>query len=127
MIPEKAKNEIISTGIHFMRSITKAYGTDVGLKLWETIASTLDPDIKGQIFFALLVGNFEDTIVISGVAPTAGKINVIKQIRKEAGMSLKEAKDLADALFIGRSIEFKIEPSNYTVATANLRRVGCYV
>jgi hypothetical protein len=45
MIPSEHKAEIITTGINFMRAITEAYGSDEGMRLWDTIATTLDSDI----------------------------------------------------------------------------------
>ena len=59
-LPEEHKTAIISNGLHFMRAITEAYGADKGMELWDTIASTLDPDVKGQIFFAMITGNYND-------------------------------------------------------------------
>ena len=62
MIPAAYKEDIIQIGINFMRSITEAYGTDEGMKLWDTIASTLDPDVKGEIFFDMLTGDYNGII-----------------------------------------------------------------
>ncbi len=67
MIPQDHNNAVISTGLHFLRAITEAYGSDQGMQLWETIADTLDPDVKGQIFFAMLTGTHNDTVVVRGI------------------------------------------------------------
>ena len=71
MIPAEHKAEIIQSGMNFMRAITEVYGTDEGMKLWDTIASTLDPDIKGQIFFAMLTGEYNNIITINSHRPGA--------------------------------------------------------
>ena len=65
MIPAEHKEDIIQSGINFMRVITEAYGTDEGMKLWDTIATTLDPDVKGQIFFAMLTGDYNGIINVA--------------------------------------------------------------
>ena len=65
MIPAEFKEDIIQSGINFMRVITEAYGTDEGMKLWDTIATTLDPDVKGQIFFAMLTGDYNGIINVA--------------------------------------------------------------
>ena len=68
MIPEEHKAAIITSGISFLRSITEAYGSDEGMKLWDAIADTLDPSVKGEIFFAILRGEYQDHIILKGVA-----------------------------------------------------------
>ena len=96
MIPEDHKTAVISNGLHFMRSITEAYGADEGLKLWDTITNTLDPDVKGQIFFAMITGTHNDTILLSSVYTGADAVSCIKEIRNWTGYGLKEAKDIVD-------------------------------
>ena len=98
MIPEEHKVDIIQSGISFMRSITEAYGTDEGMKLWDNIASVLDPDVKGQIFFAMLTGQYNDLVVLKGVDSRANNnaVACIKEIRQWSGFGLKEAKDLVE-------------------------------
>ena len=101
MIPHEHKDEIISSGISFLRSITLAYGSETGMELWDTIATTLDPDIKGQIFFAMLTGESGSRITIRDYdhAPQGGnKVAIIKAIREVTGLGLKDAKDQADIL-----------------------------
>ena len=102
MIPEDHKTAVISNGLHFMRSITEAYGADEGLKLWDTIASTLDPDVKGQIFMAMVTGNYNDRIHLKGLHPYGQEnaVACIKAIREwdKRGLGLKEAKDMYDRL-----------------------------
>ena len=76
MIPAAYKEDIIQSGINFMRSITEAYGSDEGLRLRDTIASTLDPDVKGEIFFAMLTGDHCGAVV--------GSIGQPRSCREEA-------------------------------------------
>lgn len=111
MIPPEHREQIVHNGINFMRAITDAYGAEEGMRLWETIAGTLDPDIKGQIFFAMLTGNFTSRILITGLSylgqnqqkSSAGlnKVNMIKALRAASGWGLKESKDAIDALVAG--------------------------
>lgn len=101
MIPHEHKDEIISSGIYFLRSITLAYGSETGMELWDTIATTLDPDIKGAIFFSMLTGESGSRITIRDYdrAPHGGnKVAIIKAIREVTGLGLKDAKDQADIL-----------------------------
>lgn len=124
MIPAEFKQDIIQSGINFMRSITEAYGTDEGMKLWDGIASVLDPDVKGQIFFAMLTGEFNGIITISSFQPGSNRIALIKAIRAVSGLGLKEAKDLSDDLSSGKSIKINCNPKQRAAALSELRSVG---
>ena len=124
MIPEDHKDSIIANGLHFMRSITEAYGADEGMRLWETIASTLDPDVKGQIFFAMLTGTHNNRIVLRRVGPNTDRVARIREIRNWSGLGLKEAKDASDMVEMGKPMSITVRPQDYSVAVVGLRRVG---
>ena len=126
MIPEDHKDAIIANGLHFVRSITEAYGADEGMRLWETIANTLDPDIKGQMFFAMLVGTHNDRIVLKPAKANGllDKVAAIKEIRIWTGYGLKDAKDAADQVLGGGRITLKVKPAEHGHAVQGLRKVG---
>lgn len=129
MIPAEFKEDIIQSGINFMRSITEAYGTDEGMKLWDTIASTLDPDIKGQIFFAMLTGDYNGVVSITSAQAGSDRVWRIKAIRNvtHPSLGLKDAKDLSDLLDAGKTIKLNINPKKRTEALAELRNAGFHV
>ena len=129
MIPAEHKEEVIQSGINFMRSITEAFGSDEGMKLWDTIASTLDPDVKGQIFFAMLTGEYNNIITITGHNPGADRIRMIKTIRSvhKRGLGLKEAKDMSDIISLGKPVKLEIDPSARAMVLSELRKAGFYV
>jgi len=129
MIPAEHKEEVIQSGISFMRSITEAFGADEGMKLWDTIAATLDPDVKGQIFFAMLTGEYNNIVNITGHNPGADRVRMIKTIRSvdKRGLGLKEAKDMSDYLSNGQMIKLEIDPAVRHMALSELRRAGFHV
>ena len=129
MIPEANKEDIIQTGMSFMRAITEAYGTDEGMKLWDNIASVLDPDVKGQIFFAMLTGEYTNIITVSGHNPNANRVAMIKAIRSvdRRGPGLKEAKDMSDLISSGKTIKIEVDPVNRSRALMELRSAGFLV
>ena len=127
MIPTEHKQDVIQSGINFMRSITEAFGTDEGMKLWNTIAETLDPDIKGQIFFALLTGEYNGVVTLTGAMQSANRVALIKAVRSVSGLGLKEAKDVCDRLCEGKPQKLNVEPKNRNLALRELRDAGFYV
>lgn len=127
MIPVEYKQDVIQSGLNFMRSITEAFGTDEGMKLWDTIANTLDPDVKGQIFFALLTGEYNGIVTLTGAMQSANRVALIKAVRSVTGMGLKEAKDVCDRLWEGKPQKLNVEPKNRNLALRELRDAGFYV
>lgn len=127
MIPAEHKEDIIQSGINFMRVITEAYGTDEGMKLWDTIANTLDPDVKGQIFFAMLTGDYNGIIKVSSFQQGSDRIKRIKTIRIVTGLGLKEGKDLSDMLDSGKTITLNIDPKKRNECLSELRNAGFHV
>ena len=116
-----------------MRSITEAYGSEDGLALWEQISSVLDPDVKGQIFFAMITGTYNDQVHLKGLGTGAinNAVACIKEIRTWSGFGLKEAKDAYDRVRqhhqynSGPSPVFlKVRHEDYHRAVAGLRNVG---
>lgn len=128
-IPADHKVDIIQSGISFMRAITDAYGTDEGMRLWDTIATTLDPDVKGEIFLAMLTGEYNNIITITGHVAHANRVSMIKAIRSvdRRNLGLKEAKDMSDTLSTGRLIKVEVVPSIRHRAIKELREAGFYV
>ena len=117
-IPKEHEPQVLQSGIHFMRSIAEAYGSEVGMKLWDAIASTLDPDIKGKIFIALLTGEYNDQLTLrldfSKYDKTVNRVEGIKAIRMATGCELKEAKDIHDNLALGKIEKITIDPASRT-------------
>lgn len=126
MIPEENKTDIIQSGINFIRSITEAYGSEEGMKLWETIADTIDPSIKGHIFFAMLTGEYNSIINIHKADVHTNKVTLIKALRSvdKRRLPLKIAKDMCDSLLCGNTIRVEVEPNTRNSALLQLRLAG---
>lgn len=127
-VSDEHMNAIVSDGIAFIRSITTAYGSDTGMQLWDTIASTLDPDIKGKIFFAMLTGSHEDRVTLSGAVAGTNKISCIKIIRQYTGLGLVEAKNAYEAAGdYGQMVNLKVKPQDRRMFVDELRQNGMVV
>lgn len=122
-IPVDHKEPIICAGIEFMRTITECYGSDEGMKLWDAIASTLDPSVKGEIFFAMISGHYTTSLRCGGAV--SDRVASIKAIRIATGLGLKEAKDRSDDMQSGKTVTLKLQdPSQRMAAIRELRHVG---
>lgn len=127
MIPEDYIDEIVSSGITFMNAITRAYGAEEGMKLYDSMVSAVDPDIKGKIFFSLITGDHGGTIRIKGYELSiSNKIERIKAVRRVSNFSLKDAKELVDDIERGepKSIPHLRSLMDRSEAVSTLRRVG---
>ena len=108
---DENRRQLISDGIAFMRSISDQYGTEAGLQLWDRICEVLDPNVKGEIFIAMLTGDTRSKITIS-CSPdqyTTYRIPHIKAIREVTGLGLKEAKDLSDFMVNGQPVSINVK------------------
>ena len=108
---DENRRQLISDGIAFMRSITDQYGTETGLQLWDRICEVLDPNVKGEIFIAMLTGDTRARLNISCHPDqySTYRIPHIKAIREVTGLSLKEAKDLSDLMANNQPVSITIK------------------
>ncbi len=128
MITDEHMDAIVSDGIAFIRSITTAYGSETGMELWDTIANTLDPDVKGKIFFAMLTGSHEDRVTLTGAVAGSNKIACIKIIRQYTGMGLTESKQAyEEAGDYGQKVSLKVNPKERRHMIDDLRQNGMIV
>jgi hypothetical protein len=130
MIPEDYKDEIIAAGINFMNAVTRAYGTDEGLKLYDTIMASVDPDIKGQIFFSLITGIHGSSIILKGTQYGIGTlVQRIQAIKEVSDLSLLDAKEYAESVARAEPKSIPYHPSrmNLNAALKTLREVGFVV
>ena len=127
-VSEDQMAAIIGDGISFMRTITQVYGSEKGMELWETIADTIDPSIKGKIFFTLLTGIHESRVILSGAVFSANKITCIKLIRQYTGLGLTEAKNAYEqAADYGQQVHLTVDAKHRRIAVDELRYNGMIV
>lgn len=129
MLSDKHKHELIGAGIGFMQTVADIYGPEKGMELWATIADTIDPDLKGEVFMAMLSGNYRrDKINVRNPVPGSvqNKVALIKCIRNydRRRLSLKEAKDIADRLNNGGFDILETEPELRPTFVVELRKLG---
>lgn len=122
-IPAEHKLAIITSGIDFMSSITKCYGADEGMKLWEVITANLDSSVKREIFFAMITGTHNDELSVSGIVDM--RVSSIKTIREFTGLGLKDAKDISDRMQSGETVVLHLQdPARRPQAMRSLQELG---
>ena len=119
--------QLISDAIAFMQSVVRHYGEDRGMAMWEQMADFCDPALKGEVFIAMLTGQFSGRITLHGVSVGANAVACIKAIRSvdRRRLGLKEAKDMYDGLkFSSKSAIIEVESNLRGRAAQELRAAG---
>jgi len=120
---------VIRDGIRFLESLTRHYGHEEGMRIWEGIGEVVGTEVKGQIFFAMLSGETSNRVgFLQGSASTTGNtVSCIKAIRGYTGMGLKEAKDAFALSASKRSYVECFDSSAAHSLCVALRGFGCVV
>lgn len=124
------RDQLIQSSVTFMQTVSEIYGPEKGMELWTTIADTIDTNLKGEVFMAMLSGQYRSDRLFmrlsAASAATANKVAIIKCMREHDARQpgLKEAKDWADLLFAGQPQILEVASGGRAVAAAELRQLG---
>jgi hypothetical protein len=130
MNKEEEFQDIIDDGLAFLKSLTRYYGPEKGMEVWESMGDAIGVDVKGAIFFKMLVD--PNATKVRFMAYSIGgdpqnAVFVIKAIRQYTGLGLKEAKDAWDGSKI-KPVAVKTLDRLSRINLANeLRQLGCRV
>lgn len=127
MISESDQHALVGAGIGFLQTVSDIYGAEKGIELWSTIADTVDPDLKGAVFMAMLKGDFrQDRITVRQAfqGPIPNKVDFVKCLRAldRRRLDLKEAVDIANQLESGKPVILEVEPTLRPTFLVELRR-----
>ena len=128
MQPGDTMDLVVRDGVRFLESLTRHYGPEEGLRIWEGIGEVVGTDVKGKIFFNMLTGGSPTRVGFVTPDDSLGyAVPIIKAIRGSTGMGLKEAKDAYDVSRIKRTyVECSDNEAARTLEYA-LRGFGCHV
>lgn len=116
---------LVFNSLNFVQAITKNYGAEQGMAMWDTIANTVDRRLKLEVFKAMIDGGqVNGRIRITGAYPSSDKIKLIKTLREFTGYGLKEAKDSVDELQSGTVLDIKVPYHIHQRALTELRLAG---
>lgn len=117
--------EVVFDGIRFLESLTRHYGAEKGMEVWEKLGEAVGDEVKGKVFFSMITGESSNRIRIQRGTCTEA-VAAIKAIRSGTGLGLKEAKDLWDLSQIKTVVlELHYEEKRGTVR--DLRNLGMIV
>ena len=127
MKEESTLDAVIYDGVRFLESLTKHYGPEKGMELWEAFGPIMGKEVKGKVFFAMLTGQTSGRIRIeANAAQNSNAVAVIKCIRSYTGNGLKEAKDLWD-MSKQQIVTIEVAPDKARDFAKELRALGCMV
>jgi len=95
MDQQDSLDEVVFDGIRFMESLARYYGAERSIEVWDQLGQVLGPDVKSQVFLAMLTGESSNRIRVSRGTCTDA-VAAVRAIRQATGMGLKEAKDAWD-------------------------------
>jgi hypothetical protein len=112
-LTETQKHELMSASNLFKRTLTRVFGDEDGMEIWNDIASNVLGDLVKQQLINLITQKYTDNIVIKGLIPniSTNHVAAIKAIRTVTGLGLKDAKHLSDVACMGKEVEIKIVQS----------------
>lgn len=119
-------DSVVFDGIRFLESITRYYGAERGMEVWNKMGEAFGDEVKGKIFFAMLTGDSVGRVRFTSTNATQA-VWAIKAIRAATGFSLKEAKDLYD---LGKTKTVAVDvktPNERRELVKCLRDAGCSV
>lgn len=91
-------DDVINDGVIFVKSLTKHYGADKAMEVWEAMNVALGEEVKGRVFFRMIEGSSANEVKfrLGNIKQWGNLITAIKLVRQYTGYTLKEAKDLVD-------------------------------
>lgn len=121
-------DEVITDGINFLQSLTKHYGNEKGMEIWESIGDAVGREVKGKIFFAMINGSHNTRMKFTAdLAEQQGNaVSVIKTIRQYTGLGLREAKDIWDESK-GKFVTIHADNDSIKFLREELRGLGCRI
>jgi ribosomal protein L7/L12 len=116
---------LIFNSLNFVQAITKNYGAEQGMAMWDTIADTVDRRLKLEVFKAMMnPTQLDGRIRIVGAQPSADKVKLIKTLREYTSQGLKDAKDSVDLLHTGTVLNVQVPYHLHMEAVKAFRIAG---
>lgn len=124
--PNSDFDDLIFDGIRFLESLTRYYGADRGIEMWNQFGHVMGDDVRNQIFLNMLTGMTSNRLRIRrGTCVLA--VDAIRAIRMHSGLGLKEAKDAYDLSYYRDAVIECTGRNEKHELAKELQRLGMYV
>jgi len=126
-LDSQERDLLIADSLMFMSTITRLFGAEKGMDVWQAISDSVDPSLKHEIFLRMLCGETSQRVKFRCGSQTLNAVGVIKAIRTATGLGLKEAKDIWD---LSRDRVVTVDVSDHTKKKAlisELRSLGAEI
>jgi ribosomal protein L7/L12 len=90
--------DVVNDGVMFVKSLTRHYGADKAMEVWEAMNVALGEEVKGRVFFKMIEGSSASEVKFSigNIRTNGSVISAIKLVREYTGYSLRDSKDAID-------------------------------
>jgi ribosomal protein L7/L12 len=118
---------LVFNSLNFVQAVTKNYGAEQGMAMWDTISNTVDRRLKLEVFKAMMnPTQLDGHIRIAGAQPSADKVRLIKTLREYTSAGLKDAKDSVDLLQSGTMLSIEV-PYHLHMEAVNAFRIAGFI
>ena len=127
MATDSKHERLIYSSVRFISAVSEIYGSQRAIEAWTTIADTVDPSIKGDVFKALLSGNYSSThVTFRHPAKDGRKVDFVKAIRNYSlqQYGLKDAVDIANKVSAGEEVYIELAPKTAERAREEFHGLG---
>jgi ribosomal protein L7/L12 len=90
--------DVVNDGVMFVKSLTRHYGADKAMEVWEAMNVALGEEVKGRVFFRMIEGSSASEVKFSigNIRTNGSVISAIKLVREYTGYSLRDSKIAVD-------------------------------
>jgi ribosomal protein L7/L12 len=90
--------DVVNDGVMFVKSLTKHYGADKAMEVWEAMNVALGEEVKGRVFFRMIEGSSASEVKfrLGDIRTNGSVIPAIKLVREYTGDSLRDSKIAVD-------------------------------
>lgn len=130
-LDQEEKTKLVSASLGLIRVVTEVWGSEKGMALWDTMASTISTDLKGDLFFGMITGKYSfNGVTFKNPDPTAMSnhfVSMIKAVRTATGWGLKDAKDFCDTVRAGETRTIEVSGREREILISTMRDLGITV
>lgn len=103
------QNQLVNASLILLNTMMDVYGVTEGEQVFNNVSSQFPPGLPEALTFFVL-SNISTEIVLIDVSQVTDKVHVIRIIRHYFHKSLREAIDIFNSVFNGKSVAMHVDP-----------------